>query len=87
LRVLGRIFFYQLQNKNVAGQFIELSALDSIDTSKLEILVNDKTVSSPSLMEINQLKFHYLKTENIQIKISAKDKVETARFYQIRILK
>jgi hypothetical protein len=37
------VFFYQLQNKNVAGQFIELSALDSIDTSKLENLVNDKT--------------------------------------------
>jgi DUF1680 family protein len=80
--------FYQLQNKNVAGQFIELSALDSIDTSKLEILVNDKTAQIIAFANGNKsIKISLPKTENIQIKISAKDKVETARFYQIRILK
>jgi hypothetical protein len=53
--------------KNVAGQFIELSALDSIDTSKLEILLMIKPLkSSPSLMEINQ-KFHYPK-QNTKLK-------------------
>ena len=77
---------YQLQNKNLAGQFIELSALDAIDTSKFEILINNK-VAEIIANGNKSIKILLPKTENIQIKISAKDKIETARFYQIRILK
>lgn len=77
---------YQLQNENLSGQFIEISAVDAIDTRKFEILINDK-VAEIIAIENNSIKIQIPKTENIQLKINAEDKMETPRFYQIRILK
>ena len=77
---------YQLQNKNGAGKFLEISTLDAIDTKKFEIVINDVVAEIISI-ENKTVKIKLPKTENIQLKISTKDKMPTPRFYQIRILK
>lgn len=76
---------YKLVNKNNAGTFIEISTLNNIENKNFEILIND-VVAEP-LIEKNVIKIKLPKTENIQLKIIAKDKTETPKFNQIRILK
>jgi DUF1680 family protein len=77
---------YQLQNKNMEAKFLEISSLDVIDPKKIEIVINDVIVEIIS-NENKTIKIKMPKIENIRLKISAKDKIVTPRFYQIRILK
>lgn len=77
---------YQLQNKNNAGNYIEISTLDAIDAKKFEILIND-AVPEIITIEKNTIKIKVPKSDTISLKIMAKDKMPTPRFTQIRILK
>jgi len=77
---------YQLQNKNKAGKYIEIKSLDIVKPENLEILINGNAAEISS-MENNTIKIKIPEGENIQLKIIAKNKIATPRFYQIRILK
>jgi len=77
---------YHLQNKNKAGKYIEISALDTIKAENFEILINGNKAKINSV-ENKIIKIQIPDQENFELKISAKNKVPTPRFYQIRILK
>ncbi|MEO7975638.1 beta-L-arabinofuranosidase domain-containing protein, partial [Flavobacterium sp.] len=77
---------YKLQNKNNAGKYIEISTIDAIDTKKFEVLINDFAVEIDSVVK-NAIRIKTPKSESINLKIVAKEKTPTPRFYQIRILK
>lgn len=77
---------YKLQNKNNAGNYMEISTLDPIDAKKFEILIND-AVAEIITIEKNTIKIKVPKSDTISLKIKAKDKIPTPRFTQIRILK
>lgn len=77
---------YQLANKNKAGKYIEIKSLDIIKPENLEILINSNAAEISSI-ENNTIKIKMPEGENIQLKITAKNKIATPRFYQIRILK
>ncbi|MEO8254942.1 MAG: beta-L-arabinofuranosidase domain-containing protein, partial [Flavobacterium sp.] len=77
---------YKLQNKNKAGKYIEISTIDAVDTKKFEVLIND-FVAEISSVEKNAIRIKTPNSESINLKIVAKDKMPTPRFYQIRILK
>ena len=77
---------YQLQNKNKAGKYIEISALDTIKAENFEILINGNKAKINSV-ENKIIKIQIPEQENFELKISAKNKIPTPRFYQIRILK
>ena len=77
---------YQLQNKNNAGKYLEISVLDDFKAENLEISINENIME---LMAIDNktIKIDLPENESIQLKISAKNNITTARFYQIRLLK
>ena len=77
---------YQLQNKNKAGKYIEIRTLDIVKPENFEILINGNAAEISSI-ENNTIKIKIPEGENIQLKIMAKNKIATPRFYQIRILK
>lgn len=77
---------YQLQNKNNTGKYLEVKSLDRVKPENLEIVINDN-VAEISSIENNSIKIKIPESETIQLKISAKNKLATPRFYQIRILK
>lgn len=77
---------YQLQNKNKVGKHLEISTLDPIKAENFEILINGTTVKINSI-ENKIIKIQIPEQENFELKINAKNKIPTPRFYQIRILK
>lgn len=77
---------YQLQNKNKAGKYLEISTLDPIKAENFEILINGTTAKINS-RENKIIKIQIPEQENFELKINAKNKIPTPRFYQIRILK
>lgn len=77
---------YQLQNKNKAGKYIEISTLDPIKAENFEILINGNPAKINSI-ESKIIKIQIPEQENFELKINAKNKIPTPRFYQIRILK
>jgi len=77
---------YQLVNKNKSGKNIEIKSLDIVQPENLEIVINGNATEI-SYIENNTIKIKIPEVENIQIKIFAKNKIATPRFYQIRILK
>jgi len=77
---------YQLENKNKAGKYIEIKSLDIVKPENLEILINGNAAEISSI-ENNTIKIKMPEEEKFQLKITAKNKIPTARFYQIRILK
>lgn len=77
---------YQLQNKNKAGKHLEISTLDPIKAENFEILINGTTAKINSI-ENKIIKIQIPEQENFELKINAKNKIPTPRFYQIRILK
>ena len=77
---------YQLQNKSKAGKYIEISTLDAIKTENFEITINGNEAKINSIVN-KTIKIEIPEQENFQLKITAKNKTTTPRFYQIRILK
>ena len=77
---------YQLQNKNKAGKYIEITTLNDIKPENFEITINGN-VSKISSIENRIIKIQIPEQENFELKITAKNKIPTPRFYQIRILK
>lgn len=77
---------YQLQNKDKAGQFLEISVLDDLKMDNLSILINEKPVDIVS-SENKIIRIDVKQLETVNIKIISKDGNLTPKFYQIRILK
>ncbi|TDD99889.1 glycosyl hydrolase [Flavobacterium cellulosilyticum] len=77
---------YQLQNKNKAGKYIEINTLNDINPENFEITINGNEVKINSI-EDKTIKIQIPEQANFQLKITAKNKILTPRFYQIRILK
>ena len=77
---------YQLQNKNKAGKYIEISTLNDIKAENFEITINGIEAKISSI-ENKTIKIQIPEDKNFQLKITAKNKIPTPRFYQIRILK
>ena len=77
---------YQLQNKNKAGKYIEISTLDSIKPENFDITINGNEAKISSIQG-KIIKIQIPEQENFQLKITAKNKTASPRFYQIRILK
>lgn len=77
---------YQLQNKNNAGKFLEISVLDDFKAENLEISINGNVVDIFSTDGKN-IKIKIPPSENILLKLSTKTKTPTPRFHQIRVLK
>lgn len=77
---------YQLQNKSNAGKYLEISVLDDFKAENLEVSINGNIVEIISF-DNKIIKINLPYTENMLLKLSAKTKVPTPRFHQIRILK
>ena len=77
---------YQLQNKNKSGKYLEINALDDIKFENFDILINGNKAQIKAI-ENKVVKIQIPEEENFELKINAKNKKTTPRFYQIRILK
>ncbi|MCP9768359.1 glycosyl hydrolase [Lacihabitans sp. LS3-19] len=77
---------YQLQNRNSAGKYLEISALDEFKIENIEITINGKVLEILSF-ENKKLRIQLTESDLLNLKISAKNKMPTARMTQIRILK
>lgn len=77
---------YQLQNKNNAGEFLEISVLDDLKLENIIILINEKPVDIVS-SENKIIRINVKKLETVNIKIMAKEGKLSPKFYQIRIVK
>ena len=77
---------YQLQNKNKAGKYIDIRALDPIKPENSDFFINDKPAEILSIQgHTIQLKAN--DNESITLTIRAKNGTTTPRFNQIRLLK
>lgn len=77
---------YQLQNKNLAGKYIDIRALDPIKPEISDFFINDKPAEILSIQgHTIQLKAN--DNEAITLTIRAKNGTTTPRFNQIRLLK
>lgn len=77
---------YQLQNKNNAGKYLEISILDDYKVENLEISING------NILEILTFENRIIRTkvpenEIVNLRISAKNKIVTPRITQIRLVK
>jgi hypothetical protein len=76
---------YQLQNKGLAGKYIEISTLDDVKPEDISFMVNAK----PAQLLVNQKKRIQLKADDnevVTLTIAAKNGKSTPRINQIRIL-
>ncbi|GGD52407.1 glycosyl hydrolase [Emticicia aquatilis] len=77
---------YQLQNKNNAGKYLEISILDDFKAENLEISINGNAAEIFSTDDKN-IRIKLPTSDNLLLKLSAKTKAPTPRFHQIRLLK
>lgn len=76
---------YQLQNKNKAGKYIDIQALDNIKPETMHLLIDEK----PAEVLFSDGKTVRLKAndnEFVTLKIMAPDGITTPRIHQIRLL-
>ncbi|MVM37750.1 glycosyl hydrolase [Spirosoma sp. HMF3257] len=76
---------YQLQNKNRAGKYIDIRALDSIKPETVRFLVNEKPAEI-LLVEEKTIRLKADDNEAIRLKIIADTGTGTPRFNQIRLV-
>ena len=76
---------YQLQNKDRAGKYVDIRALDDINPEQVSFLINDKPAEILSA-EGKAIRLKVADNEVVRLKIAAKNGVSTPRFNQIRIL-
>jgi uncharacterized protein len=76
---------YQLQNINNTGKYLQISVLDDVKAENFEILINGNAVEITSTNDKN-IRIKLPVSENILLRLSAKNKVPTPRFHQIRVL-
>nr|WP_288837945.1 glycoside hydrolase family 127 protein [uncultured Flavobacterium sp.] len=77
---------YQLQNKNNAGKYTEITTLNDANLENIEITINGNEAKIIAV-ESKLIKIEVPVEESFQLKITAKNKIVSPRFYQIRILK
>ena len=77
---------YQLQNKNNAGKYTEITTLNDANLENIEITINGNEAKIIAV-ESKLIKIEVPVEESFQLKITAKTKIVSPRFYQIRILK
>ncbi|QMW07196.1 glycoside hydrolase family 127 protein [Spirosoma foliorum] len=76
---------YELQNRNRAGKFLAISALDAIKTDNVRFLLNGKPAEIIS-SEDKTIRLKAVDDEVVTLKIVAQDGINTPRFSQIRLL-
>ncbi|RYC68030.1 glycoside hydrolase family 127 protein [Spirosoma sordidisoli] len=76
---------YQLQNKNRAGKYIDIRALDTIRPETVRFLINEKPAQILSA-DGKTIRLNVDDTEAITIKIIATTGTNTPRFHQIRLI-
>ena len=76
---------YQLQNKNRAGKYIDIRALDTIKPEQVSFLLNDKPAEILSA-DGKTIRLNVNGDEVVRLKIVAVNGANTPRFNQIRIL-
>ncbi|MBN8825735.1 MULTISPECIES: glycoside hydrolase family 127 protein [unclassified Spirosoma] len=76
---------YQLQNKNRAGKFLEVSTLDSIKADAVRFLINDQPAEIIA-SEGKTIRLKAIDNEVLKLKIVANNGAATPRFYQIKLL-
>ena len=77
---------YQLNNSNLTGQQLEISVLDEIKSQNFELYLNDQ-LQDLSTISGNLIKINIENTQQINLKIVAKNNAPSPRFNQIRITK
>ncbi|WP_223860936.1 glycoside hydrolase family 127 protein [Spirosoma validum] len=76
---------YQLQNKNRAGKYIDIRALDTIKPEQVSFVINDKPAEVLSANG-KTIRLNASDDEVVRLKIVAVNGANTPRFNQIRIL-
>ena len=76
---------YQLQNKNRAGKYIDIRALDTIKPEQVSFVINDKPAEILSV-DGKTIRLNVTDDEVVRLKIVAANGVNTPRFNQIRLL-
>lgn len=77
---------YQLSNKNLDGQFLDISALNDIQLDSIDISINENPAEIISTQN-RTIRIKLGNTEIVNIKISSTNNTPTPRFYELRILK
>ncbi|MVM28475.1 glycosyl hydrolase [Spirosoma sp. HMF4905] len=76
---------YELQNRNRAGKFLDISAIDDIKPEQVSFVINDKPAEILSV-DGKTIRLKVNDDEVVKLKIMAASGVNTPRFNQIRIL-
>ena len=76
---------YQLSNKNLEGQFLDISALDDIELEDIKISVNEKPAEIISA-ENKTIRIKLNDVQFVNVKITSVNEKPTPRFYELRIL-
>ncbi len=76
---------YQLQNKNRAGKYVDIQALDDIKLNNLTLLINDKPAEVLSA-EGKMIRLKVTGDEAFTLRIVANKGINTPRFNQIRLV-
>jgi hypothetical protein len=76
---------YQLQNKNRAGKYIDIRALETIKSDAIQLVINEKPAEILSI-EGKTIRLKADDNEVITLTIRAKNGTNTPRFHQIRLL-
>lgn len=77
---------YQLSNKNLEGEFLDIKALDELKLDSIEISINEKPAEIIST-ENRSIRIRLGDLEVVNIKITSTNDTPTPKFYEIRILK
>ncbi len=76
---------YELQNRNRAGKFLDISALDDIKPEQMSFVINDKPAEILST-DGKTIRLKMNDDEVVKLKVMATNGANTPRFNQIRIL-
>lgn len=76
---------YQLQNKNNAGKYLEISVLDDFKTENITFLINENLAEIIAIGN-KTVKIKVPDSAFLNLKINSKNKIPTPRFVQIRLV-
>lgn len=76
---------YQLQNRNNAGKYLDISVLDDFKAENIEFLINESLTEIISF-ENKIIRLKIPSSELLNLKIISKNKAPTPRFSQIRLV-
>ncbi|QSB26342.1 glycoside hydrolase family 127 protein [Flavobacterium sp. CLA17] len=76
---------YQLLNKNKLGNFLDITVLEELKMDNISILINEKPAQIVAA-ENKVIRLNINKMEVVNIKIIAKNLINSPMFYQLRIV-